>query len=90
MPTWNDPKEKLPEPGQQCYLLGETYAIAGPISWMTSKDGTHGMWVDLFGPMSTPEAGTSIQVDTPGLVAWALADEFEMPGWADLMEDVRS
>lgn len=68
MIEWFDPKDKLPEDGQECLLLSKSeglisVAVCGPIEYSAA----HGFWIDLF---ASPEAG---EVITKNLVAkWTL------------------
>lgn len=62
-------KDELPNDGDMCLLCGENGFMQGPICW---RDG---MWIDLFGPMASAEAGITIKPDTPGLVYWAIVNE---------------
>ena len=68
---WKKVSDELPSDGDECLLYGESGTMQGPISW----SGKDNCWMDLFGPMSTPEGGTMITPDTPGLTHWAIVNE---------------
>lgn len=65
MTEWFDPKEKLPENGQECLLMPvdhgglTTVGVYGPIIWH-AKDG---FWVDIF---RDPEAGSLVKPEQVG------------------------
>lgn len=65
MSAWFDPKEKLPEDGQECLLMPidrggmQTVAVYGPISWR-AKDS---IWMDIF---RDPEAGSVVKPEVVG------------------------
>lgn len=71
MLDWKKVSDELPSDGDLCLLYGESGSMEGPIGWHC------GMWLDLFGPLATSEAGTSIAPDTPGLTHWAIVNEPE-------------
>ena len=70
MLDWKKVSEELPKQGDQCLLRGENGSMQGPIHWHEES----GAWLDLFGPMATPEAGVTIPPDTPGLTHWAVVN----------------
>ena len=70
---WKKVGDELPVDGDQCLLCGESYFMQGPIAWSQKN----GMWMDLFGPMASSEAGTVISPDTPGLTHWAIVNSPE-------------
>lgn len=66
---WHDPKNKLPEDGEECLLMpidnGSiiTLQVYGPIAWHANS----GTWMDLF---ATPEAGEVVKPEVVG--RWTL------------------
>lgn len=72
MLDWKEVDKKLPDDGALCLLLGESGLIQGPITW--NKEAK--VWLDLFGPLASQEAGVSIPPDSKGLLYWA---ECNMP-----------
>lgn len=68
---WKKVSDKLPEDGDKCLLYGESGLMQGPIQW----SGKNKMWMDLFGPLASAEAGMCIKPDTKGLTHWAVVNE---------------
>ena len=73
MTRWFDPKEKLPDDGQECLLIPIdfkgliTLAVLGPIAWKAKEQ----MWIDLFGSREL----VAVKPEQVGL--WALWGEIK-------------
>jgi hypothetical protein len=63
--TWFNPKEKLPEDGQECLLMPinrggmTTVPVYGPIAWRAKDQ----VWMDIF---RDPEAGSMVTPEQVG------------------------
>src|SRR5690348_2308045 len=61
MIEWHDPKNRLPEDGDVCWLMAPargqlTASVYGPSHWHAQS----GLWLDIF---RTPEAGEAVHPD---------------------------
>jgi hypothetical protein len=65
MSIWFDPKEKLPDDGQECLLMPvdhggmTTIGVYGPIAWTAKNQ----VWMDLF---RNAEAGSIVKPENVG------------------------
>lgn len=69
---WFDVKEKLPENNDECLIYSEKAGhVIGPIIYKSDGKAS-GMWIDLFGPYASREAGACfIPGDEGGPTHWA-------------------